>query len=116
MAELPPYGEWKVPADMPEIRGLFVGGCVARGVGSSFRRMAHAHNHRSSEHFGWVCVRSKHRVYIGDDLDAARPTRLMWHEYAHILCPNHGHDDLWRATMRRLGQPIPAHYKKKVRS
>lgn len=98
------YGFNRVPAEMPEIRGLFVGGCVERGVGSSFRRLAHAHNHRGDEFYGWVCVRSPKRVLTA----SGKPTTLMYHEYAHILTPNHGHDAKWAATLASLGYPSAA--------
>lgn len=106
------YGPQYPPECMPEIVGIFVGGCVYRGVGSRFRSMAHAHNHPGHEFTGWVCILSPRRL-LNTRGDA--PSRLMWHEYAHILTPGHGHDDKWRAVMRSLGQPIPTRYKTRVR-
>lgn len=116
MRLLPPDG-WS------EVAGIFVGGCVDRGEGSSFRARAHAHNYRAAPNYGWICVRSEKRLGVwlpmsGGAADGAvtKPSRLLWHEYAHILTPQHGHDDAWRETMRRLGQPIPARYQKKQRA
>lgn len=90
---------------------VFVGGCIERGIGSSFRRKAHAHNHATDPNFGWVCVRSTRRVIQ----DSGKPTRLMWHEYAHILVPNQGHTKKWKAKMHELNQPVPSYYTRKLR-
>jgi hypothetical protein len=79
---------------------VFVGGCIERGIGSSFRRKAHAHNSKRDPNFGWVCVRSAKRVVTDD----GKPTHLMWHEYAHILVPNQGHTKKWKAKMHELGK------------
>jgi hypothetical protein len=130
---------------MPELLGIFVGGCIERGVGSRFRHQAHAHCHPKDAHKGWVCVLSHRRLYsqtrtmqlvdipippdhpwVGQlgqvrhqELKAVwtpttQPSRLMWHEYAHIITEA-GHDDRWRAAMKQLGQPLPKHYQKKPR-
>lgn len=112
--ELPPENIYRVPAWV-EVKGIFVGGCIERGIGSSFRAKAHAHNRQSDKYFGWICVRSIKRVGEVQGQVITKPSHLLWHEYAHILTPNHYHDDTWRRKMRELGQPIPEQYQKKAR-
>jgi hypothetical protein len=94
---------------------VFVGGCVERGDGSSFRARAHAHNMNRTkgqrEYFGWICLRSPRRLRTA----SGNPSRIMIHELAHVLTPNHWHDDAWRKKMRELHQPIPKQYEKKPR-
>jgi hypothetical protein len=90
------------------VTGIFVGGCIDGR--KSFRRRAHAHNEKGSQYPGWICVRSEKRLYTS----SGTLSRTMWHELAHILTPGHGHDDAWRAMMRKLGQPIPKHLQKKT--
>ena len=107
------------PSNWKEVRGIFVGGCVERGEGSSFRAKAHAHSRtKYPAYFGWICVRSLKRIgkyVINEDgtLEIITPSQLLWHEYAHILTPNHGHDDVWRKKMKELGQPLRAQYIKR---
>lgn len=113
-----------VPLNMPQIKGIFLGGCVCRGVGSSFRAQAHAHNDRRDDNFGWVCFRSLRRlgqvvlVECDDgttEVQVMKPSKILIHEWAHVLTPGHGHDDCWRAKMRELGQRIPKNCQKKMR-
>lgn len=93
-------------ADYPEFKGLFVGGCVERGVGSRFRSQAHAHD-RGGAHEGWICVLSPKRLYTA----SGGVSQLMLHELAHLLAPG-GHNDKWRAQARALGYRLPARYQK----
>lgn len=78
------------------LAGVFVGGCVERGDGSSFRRKAHAHCAKGDKWRGWICVRSAKRLFNG-----SKPSLLMWHELTHILT-NQGHTARFEAKMREL--------------
>jgi hypothetical protein len=67
------------------VAGVFVGGCVERGVGSSFR--ASAHTHWTGRFASWICVRSARRVLT----ETGQPSRLLLHEIAHVLAPKASH-------------------------
>ena len=83
---------------------LYVGGCGESG--RWFRRKAHAHNDRKSPLLGTICVLSERRLYNPD----GSPSNLLKHELAHILCVNHGHDQLWADVLRSLGGKIDRSY------
>jgi hypothetical protein len=90
MASLP-KDHWPIELQRPEVKGVFVGGCVARGDGSRFRAKAHAHSR--GEHAGWICFLSAKRLECRE---------LILHELAHILT-GEGHTDKWRRELLRLG-------------
>ena len=64
-------------------RGIFLGGCIERKEGSSFRAKAHAHCYKGDRYYGWICIRSSKRLYQIN----GKPSRLLVHEIAHLLTP-----------------------------
>lgn len=92
-----------------EVKGIFIGGCVDRGEGSSFRARAHAHT-KGCENEGWICFRSIKRIVgcvaltdMGEwDGEQLKANPILLHEYAHILT-NRGHDFKWGKTLREIG-------------
>jgi len=90
------------------LAGVYVGGCVERGAGSSFRKMAHAHI--AGKWKGWICVRSAKRLYTSN----GEASTLMRHELAHILT-GQGHTDAWRKCVRLLGGKVNSWEKKRSR-
>ena len=75
----------------PELRGVFVGGCVDRGEGSRFR--AKAHSHIRDPHRGWICFLSSKWLHV----------RELWlHELAHVVT-RQGHTDRWRKFLLQIG-------------
>lgn len=78
--------------------GVFVGGCVDRGDGSSFRALAHTHTQTAP--LGWICVRSERRLFT----PAGAPSRLLRHEAAHVLEPGAGHgSQRFERALRAVG-------------
>ncbi len=86
-------GEGKPLADYPQLKGIFLGGCVARGVGSSFRATAHAHTGWPSAYHGWICIRKPERLHEHS---------LLMHELAHLVT-GEGHTDAFRDKAKQLG-------------
>ena len=91
---------------LPLCRGIFVGGCVERGVGSSFRAVAHTHNLRSDPFFGWICFRKATKLM---DYFKPEPSPMLWHEYAHLLAPDSGHGPAWKRACATLGRSLGVH-------
>lgn len=73
------------------LEGVFVGGCISRGVGSRFRAKAHAHI--DGKHKGWICFRSAKWLHLPE---------LWLHEIAHIIA-GVGHTDEWRKVLLDIG-------------
>ena len=105
---------------MPEVnvedankRGIrvFVGGCVERGDGSSFRRRAHAHCHPDDKHRNWVCIRSIKRLLTPTGL----PSLLLWEEITHCLIPySNSHNATFYRKLKELSGIMPKHGKQVV--
>ena len=91
------------------VAGISVGGC-ADAIGTprrgAFRRRAHAHNHPRDPCFGWICILSTRPGRVVTP--TGRPSALLAHEYAHLLAPNSGHGERWRAAVTALGHPAEA--------
>lgn len=104
------------PFDWPEVAGIHIGACVDdEGGWACPTVIAHAHNKRVDRWFGFICVRLSEGQLFATPMPGRgpRPSRVAWHERAHLLTPGHGHDDAWRRVMRELGQPIPDRYRKR---
>ncbi len=99
-------GQKPVPADMPGVKGVFVGGCIETGIGRIDPKERHAaHAHIAEPYEGWVCFQFPEG--LGNEA-------LRMHELAHIET-RQGHTDAWRRAMIRLGQVIPERYEKRTR-
>lgn len=86
-----PRNKWPKELNHPEVRGVFVGGCCARGVGSRFRAKAHAHTQGLRR--GWICFLSARRL---------SERALCLHELAHIVT-REGHTNRWREYLLQIG-------------
>jgi hypothetical protein len=91
---------------------VFIGGCVERGIGSSFRHQAHAHNSIEDENFGYLCIRSIKRIGRYEEIKnedgtvtikVTKPSQLLLHEVAHILSPGSYHNKTWLSRYIEIG-------------
>jgi hypothetical protein len=92
------------------VRGLSMGQCVD-GSALAPDVYAHAHQYPKDSNCGWICIRSPRDVL---KQGSQQLSTTVMHELAHLVAAA-GHDDDWRRTMRELGQPIPAAYRKRRR-
>lgn len=98
-----PYHASQLGIDDPDhvVWGVFVGGCVDERLSSSIweSSRAHAHNYTKDPWFGWVCI-----VKWEDTLTRnGKPTDILIHEIAHLMCPNQLHSPKWKRTVVRMG-------------
>lgn len=107
-------GEVPVPENMPGVKGIFLGGCIERGIArisdKVFCEDAHAHTHGSRA--GWICFQ------LPEYFRSPESHHLRMHELAHIMT-GEGHTDGWRKALEALGEEVPPRYhhrrrKKKV--
>lgn len=95
--------------DHPDVRGVCIGCCVD-GKPLSTDYDAHAHLYIEGERYpGFICFRTE-RALAG--VNPIKVGRTSIHELAHLIANQH-HSEAWRNTMRQLGQPIPAAYRRK---
>lgn len=100
-----------LPPGFDKCKQLFIGGCIERGVGSSFRHKAHAHSFKPCPHFGVLCFRSikrigQYHIIANNDNSITvvidKPSRLLLHEYAHLLAPNQWHNKTFERRYKEL--------------
>lgn len=80
-----PYPPEDLGMPFPEVRYIYVGGCIARERWEG--ESAHAHADVRDPFSGVICVRKDWLLWAKHSW---RPRDIMWHEYAHIL---HGIQD-----------------------
>ena len=83
------------------LRGVYVGACIDEGLAYDRWRdnNAHAHNHRSSAWYGWICIYKPEAVLT----PGGYPTTTLLHELAHLLVPEQLHTRAWKVALTDLG-------------
>ena len=81
--------------------GVMVGSCIDERVawGIWVDAGAHAHNEKGSDWEGWICVMRPEDVLT----PTGKPSKMLLHEYAHLLVPNEGHSRKWKREVTKLG-------------
>src|SRR5207245_176856 len=110
----PPQAKWRSQVTLQQllnhekVRGICIGACVDGSDWSDANELAHAHVGDKANR-GWICVRSPRYILKRGSRNVSA---LMLHEFSHLEA-HAGHTEAWRSTMRELGQPIPAQYRRK---
>src|SRR3990167_5671638 len=99
--------EYQNPIGQAPLKGVFNGGCVDRGEGSSSRRMGHAHIDKNGENPGWICIRSMKRIY---NPRTGKLDDTLLHELAHILT-GQGHTLTWGRKFKELAHKFGVPYR-----
>jgi hypothetical protein len=90
---------WPAVLQRAEVRGIFIGGCVARGIGFWIGAKAHAHNRLWDRNYGWICFMSAKRL---------TSVELCQHELAHLIAGEGSHTRRWREFLLDLGGTLNA--------
>jgi len=73
-------------------------GAIARGYTFEFN---------NSKRVAGICSYSKRTVELSKPLtllaDEADVRKTILHEIAHVLCPHHGHDNIWKQKLLEIG-------------
>lgn len=96
----------------PKVKRVSVGKCVDGSDWEDKFTDGHAHVDPNDKYLGWICVRSPRDIVCAKSNNL---TRTMMHEFSHIETGHRHHDDVWRKSMHKNGQPIPKRYQKKRR-
>ena len=98
-----PYYPDTLGIDDPDgvIRGIYVGGCVHERNSWSIwdGARSHAHNSRSNEWFGWICIVSPKDVLT----PSGKMTAILSHEICHLLVPEKLHTREWKKRLTEMG-------------
>lgn len=101
----------KETPELYKIWGIYAGdGCIT-GQDPLEWLDIHAHSHFNNDDMwkGWICIANTAKVVTQNE----KPTHLVLHELAHIICESSGHGKKWYDTVCRLGamQEAKKYYK-----
>jgi len=85
----------------PIVWGVYVGnGCITGEDPLDWIHiLAHAHNKKDEEYFGWICIRDAKMAFT----KLGNPSLVMKHEVAHLIASDQGHTKKWREVLTQMG-------------
>jgi hypothetical protein len=108
MSDMEVFRAHRLGLDPGVCRGVVVGGCLRTGLADqrfvSRSIDGHAHNNERDPAYGWICLSDRGRLFT----PSGALTRVLWHEYAHLLVPNARHGRRWQEAVTALGWPSEA--------
>jgi len=90
----------------PIVWGVYVGqGCISGEDPLEWIDiLAHAHNKKDEEYFGWICIRDAKMAFT----KLGNPSLVMKHEVAHLIANDQGHTKKWREILTQMGGGVEA--------